>query len=190
MELKRTTAPLIDPITVAKVKEFLRIEHSEEDSLLNGLILAATDTCEKYLERALITQTYTMYTNFYPYEKDYYQLYYGPIQNIVSVTSYTYVDTTVTFPATKYYLADSEQNGKVVLDYSEVWDTNVLRPRNGVETIYVAGYGDDPEDIPTGIREGMMHLIAYWYENRETGSVTIPTIVEALWGPYKLHTFK
>lgn len=189
MQLNRTITPVVDPISLSRVKEFLRIEHNDEDTTLNGLIQTATNICERYLSRSLITQTWTMFVDTYPARLDWIPLSYGPIQSITSIKSYTEADTIITNDTSTYFLANAEQNGKAVLSYGEVWDSSVLRPANGVEIIYDAGYGDDPEDIPFEIRQGILSLIAYFYEHREEMGSGVPEHVTLMWSPHKVWSF-
>ena len=44
---------MAEPVTLAEVKEYLRIDSEEEDTLLAGLLLAAKEHCEDYLQAVL-----------------------------------------------------------------------------------------------------------------------------------------
>ncbi|MDT8900270.1 head-tail connector protein [Anaeroselena agilis] len=50
---------MAEPITLTEVKEYLRIDSEEEDTLLAGLILAAKEHCEAYLQAALPSEVPT-----------------------------------------------------------------------------------------------------------------------------------
>ena len=43
----------------------------------------------------------------------------------------------------------------------------VLRERQGIEIDYVAGFGTEPEDVPTDIRAALLALVGYWHEHRD-----------------------
>ena len=187
MKLIQSTAPTSYPVSRNEMKTYLRIEHSDENSLIDSLIYTATVLCEKRIHRSLITQSWTLYYDNFP-AKDYMGLYNGEIQTIDSVKYYDTADTVATLAATEYYLVDEDMKGKVTLKYNKFWPTTTLRPRQGVEIIYTAGYGDDSTDIPESIRQGIMNMVAHLYENREQTDITIPEIVKDLWSTYKIWT--
>lgn len=47
------------PVSLAEVKEYLRIDSEEEDTLLASLLLVAKEHCENYLQSSLPTDTPT-----------------------------------------------------------------------------------------------------------------------------------
>lgn len=69
-------------------------------------------------------------------------------------------------------------------------------PGNELRVRYVAGYGDDPNEVPAAIRQAIMMLVGHMYENREgqptevkyqaqiTGA--LPTFVHKLAHPYRV----
>jgi hypothetical protein len=69
-----------------------------------------------------------------------------------------------------------------------------IRPYGGIAITYRAGYGETAGAIPTPLRQGMLMLVAHWYETREAVAVggtaqmsnPIPFGVAALWNPYRL----
>ena len=50
---------MAEPITLTEAKEYLRIDSEEEDTLLAGLLLAAKEHCENYLQAALPSEVPT-----------------------------------------------------------------------------------------------------------------------------------
>lgn len=50
------TATAVPAVTLADAKAHLRVEHADEDELINNLILAATQAAEHELQRVLITR--------------------------------------------------------------------------------------------------------------------------------------
>lgn len=45
---------------------------------------------------------------------------------------------------------------------------------NAVEIRFTAGHGDAPAAVPGGLRQGMLLLLATWYEHRESIVVGMP----------------
>jgi len=50
---------MAEPVTLTEIKEYLRIDSEEEDFLLAGLLLAAKEHCEDYLQDGLPSQVPT-----------------------------------------------------------------------------------------------------------------------------------
>ena len=183
MQLKQTTAPILDPISLTRVKDFLRLdaEETDEDVTLNGLIQAAIRTCERHLQRSLITQTWTLYTDFFSAKI---HLPRNPVQLVDSVTSYNSDGSVTITDAADYFLVDADQESYITASAGNTWPTVSLRPRNGVEVVYIAGYGDEPEDVPFDIRQGLLAMVAYLYEHRDEPGEGIPNHIKLLWSPY------
>ena len=50
---------MAEPVTLVEIKEYLRIDSEEEDTLLAGLLLAAKEHCENYLQAGLPSEVPT-----------------------------------------------------------------------------------------------------------------------------------
>ena len=59
MRLRLTTAPSVEPVTLAEAKDFARVDTSDSDTLLTSLIKVARRRVENETGLALITQTWT-----------------------------------------------------------------------------------------------------------------------------------
>jgi len=133
----------VEPITRADAKRWLRVDDSYDDFIIDTLIIAAREICEKYLNHSIITRTVTAILNnscgniYLPY---------GPVKAITSVT---------------------DANGNI-LDADQFTATGARFVRikdplqDNLKIIYTAGY----EDCPAQIKIGMLCQIAYMYENR------------------------
>lgn len=209
MALTLVTAPAAEPVTLQEAKDFLRLEDAESDALVSELVAAARRTAEAWLRRALVTQTWTLTLDAFPSERrlDWWdgvregavvdtpriavEVPLPPLQSVTSVTTYARDDTPSVFPPTGYRVDTAGEPGRIVLGADQSWPTG-LRNANAVEVLFVAGYGDDPGDVPEPIRAGMLMLIAHLFENREavaTGpAAAVPVGVEALWSAYRIVT--
>ena len=110
---------------------------------------------------------------------------YPPLSSVTSIKYYDTDETVATFSSSNYIVDTHSEPGRIELQYSEVWPSTVLRPINGVEIIFVAGYGA-ASAVPDVIKHAIKILIAHCYENRElviqTGAVPkgIPLSYHAL----------
>ena len=158
---------------------------SVEDDLLNSLITAARQYAEDYQGRAYLTQTWELWLDKFP-SKDYIEIPLPPLQSVSSVKYHNTSDVEATFSSDDYFVDIKSEPGKVALNYSKTWPSTTLRPANGVCVEFVAGYGDAASDVPKKVKQAMFLLIAGWYEQRESFSMTgvninpIPFAVDAL----------
>lgn len=67
------TAPTTEPITIAEAKAHLRIDDTDDDPLVNTLIIVTRQAVEEFLGRALITQTWQVFYDRFP--NNYYRSY-------------------------------------------------------------------------------------------------------------------
>ena len=54
-----TTPPTTEPVALADARTHLRIDTHEEDAYITDLVKSATNYVERYLDRSLVTQTWT-----------------------------------------------------------------------------------------------------------------------------------
>jgi len=175
--------PAGEPVTLAEVKAWLKIDGSDDDALLVSLIAAGRESAEKYLRRALITQTWKLtvdlpYSNWgrnlpegtydlpvnalcgdLPQEID---LPYPPLQSISSVVTYDTNNASSTYDSANYF-ADTA-SGRMVLNDTAVWPSN-LRQRAALVITYIAGYGD-ASAIPESIKSAIKMHIQRMYDER------------------------
>ena len=160
MKYKLVTAPASLPLTVNEVKEHLRITNTGEDNYINNLIKTATKSTEKYLNRALLTQTYDLYLDRW---ENVIQLPFPPL---VSVTSVTY-NVNQTLATSLYKVVNSAEPGYIQRAYDTSYPTLDNIP-DAIVIRYICGYGEDAEDIPEDIRHALLLQVGDMYAHRET----------------------
>lgn len=159
-----TTAPTTEPITVAELKMFARIDGSDEDTLLESFIEAARMAAERYLNRALIEQTVTLKMDFWPGEII--ELPRPPLISITSVSTLDEDDTATAYDSDYYYAITTGIKGKIILKQGVTAPQNTERDYGGFQIVYKVGYGDEATDVPGMIREGIKLWATDIYENR------------------------
>ena len=114
-----------------------------------------------------------------------------PVQSIAAVTVYDEDDQAMVVDTDVYRLANgSNDRARLVLRQGQSWPTGV-RATDAVEIDYLAGYGDAGTDVPEPIRQGLLALIAFWFEHREGeawNSVlpSLPIGAASFWRPFRL----
>jgi hypothetical protein len=207
MALTLVTAPDLEPITLTEAKDHLRVDDANSDALISELVAAARRTAEKWLRRALITQTWRLTLDTFPVEnrmgwwdgvregavidlpKTAVEIPLPPLQSVTSVTTYAQDDASSVFSSANYRVDTANEPGRIVVKADQSWPTG-LRNANAVEIVFVAGFGDNATDVPEPIRAGILMLVAHLFENREAASpervTEVPLGVDAIWAPYRI----
>jgi len=71
LALKLITPPALEPISLADAKTHLRVDLTEDDTLISALISATRDYVERYCRRGLLTQTWLLAIDHFPGAHDY-----------------------------------------------------------------------------------------------------------------------
>ena len=188
MALTISTAPTIEPITVAELKQQCRIDNDDADDLLLSYIVAARGVVESRLRRQLITATWRLNLDRFPS-----WCIDIPLPPLLSITSVQYLDsdgTTQTLASSEYTVDIRSEPGRLTPAYGKSWPTTRDQV-NAVTILYTAGYGDTRASVPQGIRQAIRLLAAHYYEMREpivTGTIVakVPETVDALIQQYRL----
>lgn len=174
------TAPAAEPISLAEAKLNSRIDHTAENTLIDGLIRAAREHVESVTGRRLMEQTWKAFYDDFP---DEFYLPTAPVQSVTHI-KYTDVNGTQTTWATTYWEANLlEEPAEIELKYGQTYPSVTLKTVNPIEVQFVAGYAS-AADVPMPIRQAMYLLIEHWYRNRS--AVTIGNTSAAISEPLKL----
>jgi len=180
MRLKLTTAPAIEPVTLEEAKSHLRVDTDDDNALISTLITTAREMVEKETERALITQIWQMYLDEAP------RIIEIPKPPLQMIDSIFIVDENGAEKEVdkESYIVDASGNlpGRVKLKDGYSWPSHPGFASFVVE--FTAGYGDEAIDVPATIRQAILQLVGFLYENR--GSEEIPPGVKAMLRSYKI----
>ena len=198
MALRLITAPAVEPISLTEAKAHLRINHTDQDTLIELYIKAATayvDGENGFLGRALVTQTWELVIDEFPTEGEI-LLPLPPLQSVTSI-EYDDGDGLPQTLATSEYTVDTVSEPGWVTFGEGGWPTT-FDGINAVRIRYVAGYSpssDSPPDltanVPASIKAAMLLLIGSMFANREQTIVGViasqlPFGVEQLLRPYRI----
>ncbi|WP_069445129.1 head-tail connector protein [Methyloceanibacter stevinii] len=182
-----TAAPAAEPISLAEAKAHLRIDTDDEDTLISSLIVAARMLVERSLGLALITQSWSHFLDAVP-QRGCVALPLGPVQAVSAVNLHGGEGGMSTVDAGSYDIDVLSDPARVVL--TALVPSAGLRPFNGFEVSFVAGFGDAAADVPQPIRQALLLLVAHWFERREPvelgpGPQGVPAIAAGLLQPYR-----
>ena len=179
--LTETVAPTVEPLSTADAKTHLRVDHSEEDGLIDDYVEAARRQVELFTRRALVNTTFTLKLDAFPVEIR------TPRSPLSSVTSITHIDcdgNSQTVASSVYDVDTDTEPGRIFLKFDQSWpDTRTIN--NAVTVTFVAGFGSAASSVPESLRSAVRLLAAHYYEQREpvvVGTITakIPMSVESL----------
>ena len=166
---KRTliTAPTVDLVTVAQLKDHLRIDATDEDDDIKQLCGDAYGHIETILWRSLLAQTWDVYFDGFASKL------WIPLPPLSSITSIKYYDTSSvqqTVTASVYEISSRDDVGFVRLAYDQTWPSDVRGHPDDVVVRCVTGYGTAATDVPASIRHAVKMLAGDLYENREAST--------------------
>lgn len=209
------TAPTERPVSLDEVKNFMRVDHSLDDTLIELLIKAATERVEKYIDQRLITQTWDIFFDRFPNSpagiedlegvvdasksilsggSSAISLPLAPVQSVEYFKTYDNDDASYTFPASQYQVDTVDQQAEIALRIGAVYPATVLRPRNGIQIRTVLGWGATADSVPPEIRMAIMMVVNKLYENRGDSAegenfgfsgFTLPNTAMMLLEPYR-----
>jgi len=171
--LSRIGAPDSEPLTLDETKLYLRIDNTNEDTLISNLITAARITAENWLRRSLITQTWKIAFDDGIPESIWLPM--GPVTAVTSVTVVNIDGSSQLMDPSSYWL-NAAKNALVMFGA-------LIGFR--IEITYTAGYGDATA-VPQPIKLGMLSHISALYDNRgENGDVVLPEQAVGLYRPFR-----
>lgn len=183
MYFKVETGPATEPLTTAEVKDRLKIDHPDEDDMIDSFITGARQMVEDYCSMGLILQTVSQTFDDFPSTGPLY-LHYHPF---VAITSITYTDTegaTQTLTTDKYTGAGQGFLYRVGLKNGQSWP-NTASEIGAVKVTYQIGYAD-ADSVPDNIKAAMVKIIGQWHAKREDSVRKMPTESEFILSKYRL----
>lgn len=120
MALVLTSAPAIEPVTLAEAKAHLRVDGSAEDTLILSLIVTSRLHIEAALGLALVTQSWSYFLDAWPARSEV-ALPVRPVQSIAAVKLYAADESVTTVPADTYLLDGAGSPPRLVRRASLAW---------------------------------------------------------------------
>ncbi len=150
------------------------------------LITAARLDVESRTGRVLVTQGWRIVRDGPP-RGGVVRLTPGPVQSVDAVTVYGPDGVPAVVPPDDYIVDTANVPGRLKLSSGRFWGARAL---NGLEIDMTCGYGD-PQDVPASLKQAVLMLVSYWFEQREAAALKavpahVAAGVAALTAPYRM----
>lgn len=160
---KVITAAASKVLTTAEAKSHLKVDTTADDTLIDNLIIAATNSCEEYTNRFFIETEITQYGDKW---SDVAELFKSPV--ITDLFNILYYDTNgdpQVLATSKYTLDNISQPARLAPAPGESWP-DIIDGLNAVEVNYKVG-ARLAANVDNAIKQALLLTIGHWYQNRE-----------------------
>lgn len=155
------TAPTIRPISINDAKDYVKTSGTADDARIQGFIDAAISYVENFTGLSLITQTWDLYIDYFPWGQI--TIPKAPLQSVTSITYADSDNSTQTLGTSTYTVDTDNIPGRIYLAYNKSWPGTVIKPK-AVKVRFVSGYGDDGGSVPEPIRQALLLKVQMLYE--------------------------
>ena len=162
--LKEVTLSESPLFTTAEAKDFLKVDTTADDTLIDNLIKAATESCQIYTNQYFLNTVVEQYSDLWA---EVYTLYKSPVSSITYIKYYATNGDLVTLDDSNYILDDVSKPARIGLAVDATLPDLADRI-NAVHVRYTVGYGTASTDVPDGIKSAVLITLANFYENRQS----------------------
>jgi len=177
IDLKRVESSPVEPCTLAQLKAQAIITFSDDDTLLNSLIIKARKVIENYCNISIVYKTITLIADLF----NEWELPYGPVTGIVSVQTPTGTQGSGP-PNYETVTSGWNQEGEEFISFvpaGTVFQT--IKPSGTrYRIVYTAGYSVVPDDLI----QAVLAQATWLYEHRGEGTEAICEQAQKLADPY------
>jgi len=182
MSLTLLSPPIAEPVTLQEMKDHLRVTTNDEDTLINGYLVAAVRAVEARGCLALMVQQWRLTLDTTPSETI--TLPLAPVSAIDAVKVVNGQGAAINVATSAYEFAPGSP-GK--LRPAAPWPQ--IGPRiGGVSIDFTAGYANAGA-VPEPLKHAVKLLAAFFFESREAAGEKriygVPQSVDALIAPYR-----
>lgn len=175
--LTRLTPPAALPVSLLEAKAFLRVDGSDDDTLISSLIAAAVASLDGErgdLGRCLVSQTWRLDLDAFP-RRMAIEIPLPPMIEVVSV-AYTASDgAAVTMPTDDFTVVGAGSYG-----FARIAPTSGLWPVGTAVTVtFRAGFGEVAADVPADLRGAILARVATAYSVRESSVLATASFRDA-----------
>jgi uncharacterized phiE125 gp8 family phage protein len=187
--LHLVTGPTAEPVTLARAKLHLRVDHAADDALIAAQIAAARTHVETVTGHRMLPQTWRLDLDAVPTEAD----LYLPLRPVTAISSVVYRDAlgqSQTWASSAYrtLLPAGTPTVPARIHAIDGWP-DVDEGPAALSVTFVAGYAD-PASVPETLLAAVLLLVGSMYMLRESEvlgtTVAENPTVAALLAPYRV----
>lgn len=187
---RNSTPTDTDIVSLTDLKTFMKVDGSDEDTLIATLFTAAREMVEGYTNTSMNddADNYTLNLDAWP-DSGVIRVGVGPLVSVTSVKYYDSDDAQQTLAVdTDYYVDAARQPGQVVMK-----SMPALKAKpNAIEVIVKAGYNEAA--VPKALVNAIQQITLNFYERRGDGQsdnklttdFPLPFQIKAMMNRYKL----
>ena len=182
------TGPAVEPVTLGQAKQFIRVEHDDDDDIIAALIAGSRIHVETQTRRALITQSWRLVRDVWP-ELGCVPVLPVPLRTLDAARVYKSDGSTLAIDLAAFTVDKAAAPARLAFMRGALPVPG--RAVAGIEIDVTCGYGAAPENVPAPLRQAIRLLVAHWYENRGLVAIgqqiaVLPQTVAALIAPYRV----
>src|SRR5215212_7111267 len=173
--------PAVEPVTVAEMRAYLRLDDDAEDDLVAALIKAARLVVEAAAGRQLVEQSWRLTLDRWACGRAV-LLPLSPLIRIDRIRVYDRLGAPQDLAAA-LYRAERASDPPPILVESAAPELAA----QGIEIDIVVGFGPAAGDVPPPLAQSVRMLVARWFENRgdAPADLTLSAEIAALVAPYR-----
>jgi uncharacterized phiE125 gp8 family phage protein len=166
--LTKISGPVALVVSVNDCKLDLRIDHNEDDLLIESYIMAASELCSEIVGKKLINETwkYSFQTVGF---NNVVELPLLPVSSISEIQYYDSDNASQTLTISDFYLFNYDDVAIVEPKLNVTWPATYSR-KDAFSISFVAGFGSDSTVVPESVKRAIRLIVAHWYEHRTSAS--------------------
>ena len=203
MSLQLITPPAEEPVSLTEAKLHLRVDVTDDDTLITALISAARQTAETITGRQFVTARWKLVLDAFPgsclsqagggtftLPGNAILVHKCPVQSVVSVQYLDMASVLQTVAASDYTVDTACEPARITPVFGKIWPPSLPQIGSGSVT-FDAGYGA-ASSVPPGIKSWIKLRVGSLYAHREDlvvlnrGSVQSLPFVDGLLDPYRV----
>jgi uncharacterized phiE125 gp8 family phage protein len=187
MRFRLVTDATVEPVSVADLMAFIKVDLDPNDGVLLSLIKAARRTVERVTSISLIDQNFVAVCDSSETTTNEIKINKRPFKTITQIQSRSVEGSLSVVDASSYYLEVSDYYSRVIKKGGLNWGASEI------EISFTCGFGASSSFVPDDLILCVKMLAAHWHEHREPvieGNISqIPLHVQSIlssWHPLRL----
>lgn len=167
--------PAEAPVSLDETRAWLRLGANNDDAIIAALIRAATDICEAFIGQWLIMRSVE---EEIPVDTGAMRLAKRPVLAVDTITA-------LPNDGAEFALTPDQYDVTIARDGLATLRIPMAAAFARVRVGYRAGIADMANGIPEALRQGIIRMVAHLYAARDGAGGEPPTIITALWQPWR-----